>query len=76
MFGMYFFLSFSKVSSKRDLLTNAGSSASGEESPKPLLQDKDFILDCLCWHNEYRARHQAPALTVSPGVSLKKRHCR
>jgi len=41
----------------------------GEESPKPaMLQDKDFILDCLCWHNEYRARHNAPALTVSPEV--------
>lgn len=44
----------------------------GEESPKSissLVQDKDFILDCLCWHNEYRARHSAPALTVSPDVS-------
>ncbi|CAD7088490.1 unnamed protein product [Hermetia illucens] len=48
-----------KVSSKRDM-------NNGEESPKPVLQDKDFILDCLCWHNEYRARHGAPALTVSP----------
>lgn len=27
--------------------------------------DKDFIIDCLCWHNEYRARHQVPALAVS-----------
>lgn len=42
-----------------------------EDAPKPILQDKDFILDCLCWHNEYRARHSAPALTVSPGVSWK-----
>lgn len=44
----------------------------GEESPKSVssfVQDKDFILDCLCWHNEYRARHSAPALTVSPEVS-------
>ncbi|XP_055373036.1 uncharacterized protein LOC129606647 [Condylostylus longicornis] len=48
-----------KISSRRDL-------NNGEESPKPLLQDKDFILDCLCWHNEYRARHGASALTVSP----------
>ncbi|GAB0097833.1 protein PRY1-like [Sergentomyia squamirostris] len=49
-----------KVSSKhRDM-------NSGEESPKvTVIQDKDFILDCLCWHNEYRARHAAPALTVS-----------
>ncbi|XP_059622333.1 uncharacterized protein LOC132265617 [Phlebotomus argentipes] len=38
----------------------------GDESPKmTVIQDKDFILDCLCWHNEYRARHAAPALTVS-----------
>lgn len=51
-----------QVNSKRDL-------KDGEESPKPILQDKDFILDCLCWHNEYRARHSAPALTISPGVS-------
>uniref|UniRef100_A0A1B0CP20 SCP domain-containing protein n=2 Tax=Lutzomyia longipalpis TaxID=7200 RepID=A0A1B0CP20_LUTLO len=50
-----------KVSSKhRDM--NGG----GEESPKmTVIQDKDFILDCLCWHNEYRARHAAPALSVS-----------
>lgn len=43
----------------------------GEESPKSpknILQDKDFILDCLCWHNEYRARHGASALTVSAEV--------
>ncbi|KAG4079285.1 hypothetical protein HA402_007977 [Bradysia odoriphaga] len=50
-----------KVNSKRDL-------KDGEESPKPILQDKDFILDCLCWHNEYRARHSAPALVISPGL--------
>lgn len=60
-----------KVSSKhRDM-------NGGEESPKmTVIQDKDFILDCLCWHNEYRARHAAPALTVSTEVSfveLKKR---
>lgn len=55
-------LNFFQVSSKRDM-------NNGEESPKPVLQDKDFILDCLCWHNEYRARHGAPALTVSPEVS-------
>lgn len=44
--------------------------SNNEDTPKPILQDKDFILDCLCWHNEYRARHSAPALTVSPGVSI------
>lgn len=27
--------------------------------------DKDFIIDCLCWHNEYRARHSVPALNIS-----------
>lgn len=46
----------------------------GEESPKSpknILQDKDFILDCLCWHNEYRARHGASALTVSSEVNRK-----
>lgn len=50
----------------------SGGAASGDESPKSIssfVQDKDFILDCLCWHNEYRARHSAPALTVSPEVS-------
>lgn len=47
-------------------------SGAGDESPKSIssfVQDKDFILDCLCWHNEYRARHSAQALTVSPEVS-------
>lgn len=29
--------------------------------------DKDFIIDCLCWHNEYRARHGVPAM----GISMK-----
>lgn len=59
-------IKFSKkfqITSKRDLHNNGE-----EESPKVSLQDKDFILDCLCWHNEYRARHSATALTVSPGV--------
>lgn len=41
---------------KRDSLDN--------ENAKVTL-DRDFIIDCLCWHNEYRARHQAPSLTVS-----------
>lgn len=27
--------------------------------------DKDFIIDCLCWHNEYRARHNVPAMNLS-----------
>ena len=43
-----------------------------EEEEKPLLKavleqttDKDFIIDCLCWHNEYRARHGVPAMTIS-----------
>lgn len=43
-----------------------------EEEQKPLLKaildqttEKDFIIDCLCWHNEYRARHNVPAMTVS-----------
>lgn len=60
----------------RDSYTDAdvgGGVVSGDESPRSIssfLQDKDFILDCLCWHNEYRARHSAPALTVSPEVSI------
>ncbi|XP_026474421.1 uncharacterized protein LOC113378110 [Ctenocephalides felis] len=29
-------------------------------------QDSDFISDALCWHNVYRQRHGAPALTMSP----------
>lgn len=43
-----------------------------EDEEKPLLRavleqttDKDFIIDCLCWHNEYRARHNVPAMSVS-----------
>lgn len=62
-----------QTSSNRDSYTDGGSGAGGDESPKSIssfLQDKDFILDCLCWHNEYRARHSAPALTVSPEVSI------
>lgn len=27
--------------------------------------EKDFIIDCLCWHNEYRARHEVPAISIS-----------
>lgn len=58
----------------RDSYTDdGGGGASGDESPKSIssfVQDKDFILDCLCWHNEYRARHSAPALAVSPEVSI------
>lgn len=64
-----------QIVSNRDSYTDAdiGGGASGEESPKSIssfVQDKDFILDCLCWHNEYRARHSASALTVSPEVSI------
>jgi hypothetical protein len=59
-----------QVTSKKDLLS------SGEESPKPSFQDKDFIIDCLCWHNEYRARHGAPALSVSAEVGwLRNSEC-
>lgn len=43
-----------------------------DEEEKPLLKavleqttDKDFIIDCLCWHNEYRARHCVPAMSIS-----------
>lgn len=43
-----------------------------EEEEKPLLKEvleqtteKDFIIDCLCWHNEYRARHNVPAMSIS-----------
>lgn len=66
-------LCLQQVLLKRELLTESGL-ANGDESPKSisnLVQDKDFILDCLCWHNEYRARHSAPALTVSAEVSRK-----
>lgn len=60
--------------SNRDSYNEQGSvSGAGDESPKSIssfVQDKDFILDCLCWHNEYRARHSAQALTVSPEVSI------
>ncbi|XP_058836338.1 uncharacterized protein LOC131692937 [Topomyia yanbarensis] len=38
----------------------------GEESPKvKIVMDKDFIFECMCWHNEYRMRHGAPALGIS-----------
>lgn len=43
-----------------------------DEEETPLLKavleqttDKDFIIDCLCWHNEYRARHNVPAMSVA-----------
>lgn len=51
-------------------MTNTDTDSPKQQSPKAILQDKDFILDCLCWHNEYRARHGALALTVSPEVSF------
>lgn len=57
-----------QVSSKRDM----GNGEESPKSPKNILQDKDFILDCLCWHNEYRARHGASALTVSSEVNRLK----
>ncbi|XP_049540892.1 LOW QUALITY PROTEIN: uncharacterized protein LOC125954541 [Anopheles darlingi] len=47
---------------------DAGTSGGGgaEDSPKvKIVMDKEFIFECLCWHNEYRMRHGAPALTVS-----------
>ncbi|XP_031630473.1 protein PRY1-like isoform X2 [Contarinia nasturtii] len=59
----------SKTFSNRDSCNDGSVSGAGDESPKSIssfVQDKDFILDCLCWHNEYRARHSAKALTVSP----------
>lgn len=55
--------------SKRDLLSAAAAASEEAAAKVPVLQDKDFVLDCLCWHNEYRARHSAQALIVSPGVS-------
>jgi Cysteine-rich secretory protein family len=43
-----------------------------DDEDEPLLKnvleqttDKDFIIDCLCWHNEYRARHNVPAMTIA-----------
>ncbi|XP_053675221.1 uncharacterized protein LOC128725494 [Anopheles nili] len=43
-----------------------GAEAGGEDSPKvKIVMDKEFIFECLCWHNEYRMRHGAPALSVS-----------
>lgn len=32
--------------------------------------DNDFIIDCLCWHNEYRARHDVSALAISMKLCL------
>lgn len=74
----FFFLPlfYMQIVVNRDSYTDTdvgGGVASGDESPRSIssfLQDKDFILDCLCWHNEFRARHSAPALTVSPEVSI------
>lgn len=46
--------------------TGSGLGDGGEDSPKvKIVMDKDFIFECLCWHNEYRMRHGAPALTIS-----------
>uniref|UniRef100_A0A336LXW0 CSON009938 protein n=1 Tax=Culicoides sonorensis TaxID=179676 RepID=A0A336LXW0_CULSO len=36
-----------------------------DDDESKVVLDRDFILDCLCWHNEYRARHDSPALTIS-----------
>lgn len=33
-------------------------------------RDSEFITECLCWHNVYRQRHNAPPLTMSPEVKL------
>lgn len=35
-------------------------------------RDSEFITECLCWHNVYRQRHNAPPLTMSPQVKKKK----
>ncbi|KAG7197732.1 hypothetical protein KM043_001559 [Ampulex compressa] len=29
-------------------------------------RDSEFITECLCWHNVYRQRHNAPPLSMSP----------
>ncbi|XP_003695701.1 uncharacterized protein LOC100864764 [Apis florea] len=29
-------------------------------------RDSEFITECLCWHNVYRQRHNAPPLTILP----------
>ncbi|XP_035785230.1 uncharacterized protein LOC118463076 [Anopheles albimanus] len=52
---------------KNGTSNDAGGGATGaEDSPKvKIVMDKEFIFECLCWHNEYRMRHGAPALTVS-----------
>ncbi|XP_053684523.1 myb-like protein U [Sabethes cyaneus] len=43
-----------------------GNNDGGEDSPKvKIVMDKDFIFECMCWHNEYRMRHGAPALSIS-----------
>ncbi|CAD1475697.1 unnamed protein product, partial [Heterotrigona itama] len=34
-------------------------------------RDSEFITECLCWHNVYRQRHDAPPLTMSPQVFLR-----
>lgn len=53
------FLSFSFQNSSRRF----------DDDESKVVLDRDFILDCLCWHNEYRARHESPALTISNEVS-------
>ncbi|EDS26995.1 catrin [Culex quinquefasciatus] len=47
-------------------IATVGTEDGGEGSPKvKIVMDKDFIFECMCWHNEYRMRHGAPALSIS-----------
>lgn len=33
-------------------------------------RDSEFITECLCWHNVYRQRHNAPPLTILSQVKI------
>lgn len=35
------------------------------KQPEPQTTDNDFLVDCLCWQNEFRARHNVPAMNLS-----------
>lgn len=39
--------------------------AKTKQQEQPQTTDKDFLIDCLCWQNEFRARHNVPALNLS-----------
>ncbi|XP_035910590.1 secreted protein RBT4-like [Anopheles stephensi] len=56
-----------KANGSEPVASGSGSGGGGgEDSPKvKIVMDKEFIFECLCWHNEYRMRHGAPALSVS-----------